>query len=147
MDEDFQAWQLERQLLAQRLMIFLVAISIFVLSFVQTSTKLVGIFIGTIGLVCCVLAGLYFYHVDHRLRRASFKRVEERLGYNGFWGRWYASTIFPVIFGLFWVFALIYVVTFPWLVTGEFNPSIWGDFDLTDPWRVPSGPSPELRPH
>ena len=140
MDEDFQVWQLERQLLAQRLTIFLVTSSIFVLSFVQTSTKMVGIFIASIGLICCVLGSFYFAHINRRLRSTNLKRVEDRLGLNAFWGRWYASIVFPTIFGIFWVFALVYVVTFPWLATGEFDPSIWGQFDLLDPWRAPSRP-------
>lgn len=140
MDENFQVWQLERQLLAQRLSIFLVTNSIFVLGFVQTTTKIVGIFISAIGLACCILGGLYFWHIKQRLKCDKLKRVEERLGFNGFWGRWYASILFPIIFGLFWVFAMLYVVTFPWLLTGKFNPSVWGTFKLLDPWRVPGGP-------
>ena len=137
MNEDFQAWQLERQLLAQRLTLFLITSSIFVLSFVETTTRLVGIIIAFLGLLCCLLAGLYFRHVKRRFKCASLQQVENRLGFKGFWGRWFASVIFPTIFGIFWIFALIYVITFPWLLTGEFEPSIWGKFDLLDPRQVP----------
>jgi hypothetical protein len=59
-ERDFQIWQLERQLVALKLSLFLLTSSILFLGYVQVRTTLLGIVISVMGLISCFVGVMNF---------------------------------------------------------------------------------------
>jgi len=113
MNRDFQIWQLERQLIVQRLTIYLLTSSILFLGFVAVRTSWLGILVAFMGLISCGLAWQYFRYLSTRLNglesrlgiqlECSLKRIK---------GRDIASKVFPPFFAVIWLGALIFSILF-----------------------------------
>ena len=59
-DRDFERWQLEKQLVAAKLSLFLLTSSILFLGCVQVRASWLGVFTSLMGIVSCIVGFLYF---------------------------------------------------------------------------------------
>jgi len=109
----FQRWQLERQLLTQRLTLFLITNSILFLGFAQIRATWFGIFIAMMGLVLCILGAINFKGISKRLDNFESKLEKQPdLAIKGFRvkGREMAMW-FPLFFSIIWIVSLTFSFT------------------------------------
>ncbi|MEM2505994.1 MAG: hypothetical protein QXF61_02985 [Nitrososphaeria archaeon] len=103
----FQLWQLERQLLAVKLSLFLLTSSILFLGYVQVRATWLGIVISAAGIFSCMIGALNFKRIPNRL-----KKLEEQINIkwdNGLKAR-HIAILFPPFFGTIWFFSLIFSI-------------------------------------
>jgi len=107
-NKNFQLWQLERQLLAVKLSLFLLTSSILFLGYVQVRATWLGIVISIAGIFSCVIGALNFKRIPNRL-----KELEEKINIkwdDGLKARRIAI-LFPPFFGTIWFFSLIFSIS------------------------------------
>ena len=113
MGREFEIWQLERNLLVQRLMTYLVTNSILFLGFVQIRGLWLGSTVALLGLVSCILGAIHFQGIRRRFALLSeteeIKGIEERLsvGRRNLAGR-SIVVAFLAVFGIVWIASLVY---------------------------------------
>ena len=109
---DFATWQLERQLLYQRLSLFLVTSSILFLGYIQIRAIQLGILISIMGLTSCVLFGLNFRNIPNRLEKleTSLGIKEERDKEPSRIPARLVCLVFPPFFAIIWIASLIFSI-------------------------------------
>jgi hypothetical protein len=108
-ERDFQMWQVERQLIALRLSLFLLTSSILFLGYVQVRTTWLGIIISVMGLISCLIGAVNFISIPGRLNE-----LEKKLNIvkKSIFPARYAALLFPPFFGTIWVASIIFTFSF-----------------------------------
>ncbi len=113
MEREFQIWQLERNLLIQRLQVFLFTNSILFLGFVQLRSLWLGTAVALLGFASCILGVIHFQGLKRRFRvlreSKEMREIEDKFGIGErmLSGR-LIVVAFLVVFTIIWIASVIY---------------------------------------